>query len=287
LIGLDKLATDIETDKRRAVVQSGVPGSRERRTLAVDLPGFGASPPEEFEPSVEGYVARLARWFAEQGLGRPHVAGNSMGGGIALELARARLVASATAISPVGFGTLREVRYAQRSIRASRAIAARIRPFAPAIAASGVGRTALLGQMHGRPWRLTAAETVASLDAFVDAPWVEPALQAFGSYRFHDGDELRGVPVTVAWGTRDALLIPRQAARARRMLPWARHVALQGCGHLRFHDDPEAVAAVLLAGRSVDARQVVLEEHVAHELLAAVDADLLEDRLEVVLDGVR
>ena len=80
-----------------------------------------------------------------------------------------------------------------------------------------------------------------------DAPAFEPALAAFGPYRFAAGDELR-VPVTIAWGTRDALLIPRQAARARRLLPSARHVTLQGCGHVPFHDDPEAVAAVLLAG---------------------------------------
>jgi len=225
--------------------------SRERRTLALDLPGFGASPPEGFEPSIEGYVARLGTWFAEQGLDRPHVAGNSMGGGIALELARARLVASATAISPVGFGTLREVRYAQRSIRASHAIGRLVRPGAPAITRSGVGRTMLLGQMRARPWRMPSGEAVAELEAFVDAPWVEPALVAIGRYRFHDGDELRGVPVTVAWGTRDALLIPRQAARARRMLPWAHHIALRGCGHLPFHDDPDAVAAVLLAGSAV------------------------------------
>lgn len=222
--------------------------SRERRTLALDLPGFGASPPEGFEPGIEGYVARLASWFADQGLDRPHVAGNSMGGGIALELARARLVASATAISPVGFWTRRELRFAQRSVAASRAIGGLIRPAVPAITRSAVGRTMLFGQMRARPWRMPAGEAVAELEAFVDAPWVGPVLQAFGRYRFHDGEELRGVPVTVAWGTRDALLIPRQALRARRMLPWARHVALRGCGHLPFHDDPEAVAAVLLAG---------------------------------------
>ena len=52
-------------------------------------------------------------------------------------------------------------------------------------------------------------------------------LEAAGHYRFGAGDELRGVAVTIAWGTRDALLIPRQAARARRLLPWAQHVALQ------------------------------------------------------------
>jgi pimeloyl-ACP methyl ester carboxylesterase len=234
---------------RRGVWDPVIPVlARECRAIAIDLPGFGETPAEDFEPSVEGYVARLARWFGEQDLARPHVAGNSMGAAIALELARGRLVASATAISPVGFWTLRERRYAQRSLRASRAIAARIRPLAPTIARSAVGRAALLAQMHGRPWRVPADEAVASMGAFVDAPWVEPALRAFDRYLFHDADELRGVPVTVAWGTRDALLLSRQAARARRMLPWARHVALPGCGHLPFYDDPDAVAAVLLAG---------------------------------------
>jgi pimeloyl-ACP methyl ester carboxylesterase len=83
--------------------------------------------------------------------------------------------------------------------------------------------------------------------AFVDGPAFEPALAGFADYRFRDGAELRGVPVTIAWGTRDWLLIPRQAQRARRLLPWARHVALKGCGHVPCHDDPEAVAAVLLS----------------------------------------
>jgi pimeloyl-ACP methyl ester carboxylesterase len=106
----------------------------------------------------------------------------------------------------------------------------------------------LQAQMRARPWRVPADEVSADVDAFVDGPWVEPVLQAFARYRFHDGEQLRGVPVTIAWGTRDALLLPRQAVRARRMLPWARHVALRGCGHLPFHDDPDAVAAVLLSG---------------------------------------
>jgi pimeloyl-ACP methyl ester carboxylesterase len=222
--------------------------ARERRTFAVDLPGFGDSPAEDFEPGPHEYVARLTRWFAEQGLERPHVAGNSMGGAIALELARAGLVASATAISPVGFGTQREVRFGQLSIRASRAVAGQIRPVLPALAGSAVGRSVLLGQMRSRPWRMPAAEVIAEVEAFVDAPWVDRALKTFGRYRFGDGEQLRGVAVTIAWGTRDWLLIPRQADRARRMLPWARHVTLRGCGHLPFHDDPAAVAAVLLDG---------------------------------------
>jgi pimeloyl-ACP methyl ester carboxylesterase len=222
--------------------------ARERLVIAVDLPGFGESPREDFEPSAAGFTARLERWFAEQGLGRPHVAGNSMGGGVALELARRGAVASATAVSPVGFWNARELAFAQRSLRASRAIVTRLRPAVPALSRSAAGRIALFSQVYGRPWRMSPADAVATIDAFLDAPAFEPALRAFGAYRFRAGDELRGVPVTIAWGTRDTLLIPRQAARARRLLPWANHVALPGCGHVPFHDDPEAVAAVLVAG---------------------------------------
>ena len=222
--------------------------ARERRVIAVDLPGFGESPPEDFAPTAAGFAARLESWFAEQGLGRRHVAGNSMGGAIALELARRGAVASATAVSPAGCWTARELVFAQRSLRASRALARRLRPAVPAITRSAAGRIAFFSQIYGRPWRLPPADAVATIDAFLDCPTFERALEAFGPYRFGAGDELRGVPVTVAWGSRDALLIPRQAARARRLLPWARHVTLQGCGHVPFHDDPETVAAVLLAG---------------------------------------
>jgi pimeloyl-ACP methyl ester carboxylesterase len=220
----------------------------ERRVIALDLPGFAASAGEDFDATPSGYTSWLERWFADQGLGRPHVAGNSMGGAIALELARRGTVASATALSPVGFGTAREVAFAQQSLRAARAIVKVTRPAIPAVTRSAVGRVALLSQIYAKPWRLSPDDAMAAVDAFVDGPAFEPALAGFADYRFRDGDELRGVPVTIGWGTRDALLIPRQARRARRLLPWAQHVALRGCGHVPCHDDPEAVAAVLLAG---------------------------------------
>ena len=190
----------------------------------------------------------MEQWFAEQGLGRPHVAGNSMGGAIALELARRGAVASATALSPAGFWTPRELAYAQRSLRASRAIVGRCGPADAGALPHGRGsRRAVLPGLrqavahaarggHGRDRRLRRR------------PGLRARAHAFGHYRFGAGDELRGVPVTVAWGTRDALLIPRQAARAQRLLPWATHVALRGCGHVPCHDDPETVAAVILAG---------------------------------------
>jgi pimeloyl-ACP methyl ester carboxylesterase len=221
--------------------------AREHRVIAVDLPGFAASATEPADPSPEGLTTYLERWFAEQGLDRPHVVGNSLGGGIALELARRRAVASATAISPIGFWTSRELVFAQRSLRAARAIVRGLRPAMPALTRTAAGRVALFSQIYGKPWRLPPDDALAALDAFVEGPAFDAVLEAAGHYRFGAGDELRGVPVTIAWGTRDALLIPRQAARARRSLPWAEHVALRGCGHVPCHDDPETVAAVLLA----------------------------------------
>jgi len=205
--------------------------ARERRVIAVDLPGFAASANEPADPSPVGLATYLERWFAEQGLDRPHVAGNSLGGGLALELARRRAVASATALSPIGFWTPRELAFSQRSLRAARAIVKRLRPAIPALTRTAAGRIALFSQIYGRPWRLSPDEARAAIDAFVDAPAFDAVLEAAGRYRFGAGDELRGVPVTIAWGTRDALLIPRQATRARRLLPWAQHVALRGCGH--------------------------------------------------------
>ena len=62
----------------------------ERETIAIDLPGFGESPPLPLDGdlSIDRYVDAVERFLAGAGLDRPHVAGNSMGGGIALELAR-------------------------------------------------------------------------------------------------------------------------------------------------------------------------------------------------------
>jgi len=57
------------------------------------------------------------------------------------------------------------------------------------------------------------------------------------------------VPVTIAWGSRDRLLLPRQLERSRRRLPRARHVLIKGAGHLMMRDDPRAVADLVTSSR--------------------------------------
>ena len=67
------------------------------------------------------------------------------------------------------------------------------------------------------------------------------------------GGERIAVPVTIAWGAKDRLLLPRQARRAARAIPRARIVLLEGCGHVPTYDDPEQVARVLLEGSAARA----------------------------------
>lgn len=75
----------------------------ERDVIAVDLPGFGASPalPEGMTHDLPTVVPLLGALCEALEIERPHVAGNSLGGLLALELGREKLVRSVTALSPM------------------------------------------------------------------------------------------------------------------------------------------------------------------------------------------
>jgi pimeloyl-ACP methyl ester carboxylesterase len=218
--------------------------------IACDSPGFGRSAalPASIEPTIAAYVDAFEWFFAELGLERPHVAGNSMGGAIALELARGRAIRSVSAFSPAGFWTTAELRFCQLSLGAVGGMPGAARPAVEALARTRAGRVALFSQLFGYPARLPGEEAVAALRDMWASPALAGALEAFRDYRFGAPEQLRSTPLTIAWGNRDRLLPYRlQAPRARAMLPWATHVTL-GAGHVPFYDDPAACAEVIRVG---------------------------------------
>ncbi|WUH99154.1 alpha/beta hydrolase [Spirillospora sp. NBC_00431] len=220
----------------------------ERDVIAVDLPGFGDSPP--LPPgtpyTVDSAMKILTRTFADLGLDRPHIAGNSLGGLFALEAADRNLVSSATVLSPAGFFNASELRYAMTVLRASRLGARVPETLLTHLARSPRRRTAMFGMIYGRPNDMDIATLTGDARAMRNAPGFAPTLRAGRTTRFLGS--CADVPVTIAWGTKDRLLLRGQAIRAQRRLPNARFVWLEGCGHVPMSDDPPQVAQVLLTG---------------------------------------
>jgi pimeloyl-ACP methyl ester carboxylesterase len=222
-----------------------------RDVIALDLPGFGASAmPPAGTPAGPASLASLVHDFlTEIDVPQPHVAGNSLGGLIALELARRGQVRSVAALSPAGFANRAESLGSRGALWLGVRVARRLAPRAPALLTSRTARRVALGQFVAHPTRMTGADAAANLRAMAAAPWFDDTLLRLRASHFADGADI-AVPVTVAWGDKDRLLLPRQAKRAAVLLPRARMVALHDCGHIPTYDDPEQVARVLL-GASV------------------------------------
>ena len=223
--------------------------------IALDLPGFGASPElPGVLPGPRGYADWLARWLGDHDIRHPHVVGSSMGGGIALELGRTGVAAAVTAVSPVGFYGGPGLRWVQGSLTAMRAVARVAGPALDKAVEYRAGRAALLAVMFGQPTQVRPDAARIDLAGLAGATAFGAARDDFATYVLATGDDpgaLTTIPVTIAWGTRDVVLTHRtQSARARAVLPFARHTDLPGCGHLPFSDAPELCVRTILDNRS-------------------------------------
>ncbi|MGK5695285.1 alpha/beta fold hydrolase [Streptomyces sp. URMC 128] len=221
----------------------------ERDVIAVDLPGCGESPalPDGMAHDLPTMNTVLAALFGALRIERPHVAGNSLGGLLALDLARTQLVRSVTALSPAGFWNDVERRYAFTVLMTMRQIAQRMPlPVVERLARPAIGRTLLTSTIYARPGRRSPEAVVAETLALARAQGFSETLRSGRTVQFTD--DIVGTPVTVAWGSRDRLLIPRQGVRAKSIIPRARLVRLPGCGHVPMNDDPALVARVVLDG---------------------------------------
>ncbi|MFC8595321.1 alpha/beta fold hydrolase [Streptomyces atroolivaceus] len=219
----------------------------ERDVIAVDLPGFGASPalPDGLAYDLRTMVPVLGSFFDTLGVVRPHVVGNSLGGLLALELGREKLVRTVTALSPAGFWTRSERRYAFGVLRAMRGAALSMpMPMIERLAKSSTGRTALTSTIYARPGRRSPASVVSETVALREATGFRQTLEAGLTVTFTD--DVPDVPVSIAWGSKDRLLLRRQGVRAKHVIPGARLVRLPRCGHVPMNDDPAAVARVIL-----------------------------------------
>ena len=212
-------------------------------------------PPPGTRPGADSLTRLVAEFLTEIDVARPHVAGNSLGGLIALNLAVRGEVRTATAVSPAGFATTAEMAGARASLWAGVRLARLLAPRADRLLAPAPARKLSLQLFVAHPERMSGADAAASLRALAAAPWFDATLPSLHPMEFSGGDRV-GVPVTIAWGNKDRLLLPRQARRAGREIPTARLISLAGCGHVPTTDDPDQVARVLLEAAAVTAGPV-------------------------------
>jgi pimeloyl-ACP methyl ester carboxylesterase len=221
-----------------------------RTVIAVDLPGHGDSPPLHAaggQSAVAAIAASVFAFFDGLGLDRPHVAGNSLGGALALIAGARGRAATVTALSPAGFWARRwQFGYVKAAFMSAQLAGSVLRPLVPALARSTPGRWLMDGAFVARPSMMPAEQAVADAGAFLAA---RRAVLAVLADRVSFAEAMPpGVPVTIAWGARDRLLPPSQARVAGLLVPGARFVSLPGCGHVPMTDDPALVASVLLEG---------------------------------------
>jgi pimeloyl-ACP methyl ester carboxylesterase len=215
----------------------------QRDVIAVDMPGFGASPAlsNGSEPTPQALAAALGRFLDSLGLERVHVAGNSLGGWVALELAKADRALSATGLCSAGFWTRP---LGPRGGPDVRRIGRRLLPLVPALVRSTGGRQALLRTSVGHPERVPPEAAARLVRSYVTSPGFEAANAAMRAGVLSDIERIE-VPVTLAWGELDRLI-----RRPRTKPEHWRTVLLRGCGHIPTWDDPAQVSRALLMASS-------------------------------------
>ncbi|WP_436529581.1 alpha/beta fold hydrolase [Actinoplanes sp. HUAS TT8] len=214
-------------------------------------PKPGPAPSASPMPGSVAHLADLVESFLDSlGLDQVEAGGSSMGGGIALELGRRGRASAVTAFSPVGFWPSGGGRWGRFVVGAARAGSTALDARLPRLMSSRAGRAALCSAFYAHPGSLDPTDCLADARALGNAPGFTASRIAFRHltpWSSADLGALPHIPVTVAWGTRDAVLPYRnQALRARTTLPAARHVPLPGCGHLPFPDAPRRCADLLL-----------------------------------------
>jgi pimeloyl-ACP methyl ester carboxylesterase len=222
-----------------------------REVVALDLPGFGASPPLP-ETTVATLADAVALFLSAQGLQRADLVGTSLGGRLVLEMVRRGLGRHVVALDPGGYWNGPERAFAVGSLRASIAAVRRLRRVLPVLAGNPVTRAALLGQFSARPWAVPGDVVLRELRGLADAPAVDPALAALAAEPPQLGAPAGSAPgrLTVGWGRWDRLTLPTQARRALAAFPDATLHRFRHSGHFPMFDSPDETVQMVLEATS-------------------------------------
>jgi pimeloyl-ACP methyl ester carboxylesterase len=223
---------------------------RRHEVLAPTLAGHAGGPPLHAEIAADAIADAVEGAMDDAGFETAHIAGNSLGGYVALRLAARGRADTVAALAPVGGWargdeTYKDLLRFQAEMHRHARLAA---PQAKAMLASPEGRRRatqyLTVSFEHIPVELLAHQMLAAASAPAALSLIDHALQVDWSL-----DAARiDCPVRMVWGTEDRLL-PWPAAAARYREEWLPHadwVVLDGVGHCPQLDVPAETAALIL-----------------------------------------
>ncbi|MFW0797154.1 alpha/beta hydrolase [Gordonia sp. CPCC 205515] len=209
------------------------------------LLGHRGGPQVEHRPVRVGDVVDEAeRYLDDHDLRQPHLAGNSLGAWVAIELARRGRAATVCAFSPAGYWWDRDSHEViVRQFRRARSLASVCRPMMPLVLRSAVVRRIGLRSTACHGDRLSAEMALELIDGALDCPFLD-------DYSLDEQAEPLDplpCPVTLAWAQHDRIVPAQSYGRtARDRLPGATWVLLPDVGHVPMIDDPDLVARTIL-----------------------------------------
>jgi pimeloyl-ACP methyl ester carboxylesterase len=219
-----------------------------RRIVVFDTAGFGATPPlaNGALPTIAHLVDALEVCLAAIGITNPvDIAGNSLGGAMALEAARRGLARTVVAISPAGLWANHGARHVPFVFGALRYGATHFpRLLKRAMGYALFRELALAVPLSVGSGTMPPRDAVGAVDDLARSTAFEAT---FNSTRTPFSATRVTAPVTVAFGSRDWIL-PEGSRNRDQLPPQTKWVVKARWGHVPMWVDPAGVAELILNG---------------------------------------
>jgi pimeloyl-ACP methyl ester carboxylesterase len=223
--------------------------ARERRVIALDLPGFGCTPEPDDKITIPGYGRCVDALCDRLSLGRVDMVGNSMGGYIAAEVAIQfpERIDQLILISAAG---ITSADIARRPIMTVGRIATAMVSYGAArhrqIASRPKSRHMALALVARYPALLRADLAYEGFFKGAGKPGFDDALRACLEYDFRDRlPEIRQ-PTLIVWGEKDSIIPVRDAHEFERLIPDSRKVVMRDTGHIPMAERPGTFNDVMM-----------------------------------------
>ena len=221
----------------------------ERDVIAVDLPGFGETPPLAGETSIRTLADAITEFLAENDLTGIDAVGSSMGARLVLELARrGGVLGAVVSLDPGGFWQGWEIPFFYQSVRLSAQLVNPLQPVLPVLTGNPVGRTLLFAQFSARPWNIPAPVALQELRTFTPTPAFTELLDNLAHGETQRGAPTGSIqqPLVIGWGRQDLVCLPNQSKLALSLFPDAHLHWFSRCGHFPQLDVPEEATQLIL-----------------------------------------